>query len=294
MKGFNRIWRLLPSSPRNLVGDPLLSLLFLNNDRFPTTTLGNDNNRNGITNSRNSAGRTLRAAKPYGMTSVWGGHTVNTSILSSPKVSVGDLFLLKKENERFPTTTLGNDDNNNGRSRIKTLRDDGLTVPSHILTTAGFTLIELLVVVLIIGILASVAMPQYDKAVKKARLTKVIPLVKTLANAEEVFYMSNGHYTNNVSELDVDMPAGGTLVGESTDDGYVRFPDGTVIDLLDGDWHLPGSKALVAAYLKDNLRYFQYLEHSSRPNMRICDGNEAVCKSMGGTLIAGTNQYQLP
>ena len=30
------------SSPRNLVGDPLLSLLFFNNDRFPTTTLGND------------------------------------------------------------------------------------------------------------------------------------------------------------------------------------------------------------------------------------------------------------
>ena len=31
------------------------------------------------------------------------------SILSSPKVSVGDLFLLKKENDRFPTTTFGND-----------------------------------------------------------------------------------------------------------------------------------------------------------------------------------------
>ena len=34
--------------------------------------------------------------KPYGMTSVWGGRTVNTSILSSPKVFVGDPFLLKK------------------------------------------------------------------------------------------------------------------------------------------------------------------------------------------------------
>ena len=162
----------------------------------------------------------------------------------------------------------------------------------------GFTLIELLVVVLIIGILASVAMPQYDKAVKKARLTKVIPLVKTLANAEEVFYMSNGYYTGNVSELDVDMPAGGTLAGGSTDDGYLRFPDGTVIDLLNGTGHQAGnssSEALyVTAYLQDGLRYIQYLEHSSRPNMRICDGNEAVCKSMGGTLIAGTNQYQLP
>ena len=39
-----------------------------------------------------------------------------TSILSSPNVSVGDPFLLKKENDRFPTTTLGNDHNNNDSS----------------------------------------------------------------------------------------------------------------------------------------------------------------------------------
>ena len=54
-----------------------------------------------------------------------------TSILSFPRVcrpsGVWDLFLLKKENDRFPTTALGNDSKNNynNRSRIKTFRDDG-------------------------------------------------------------------------------------------------------------------------------------------------------------------------
>ena len=40
MKGFRDSLLLLSSSPRNLVGDPLLSKK--KNDRFPTTTLGND------------------------------------------------------------------------------------------------------------------------------------------------------------------------------------------------------------------------------------------------------------
>ena len=69
----------------------------------------------------------------------------------------------------------------------------------------AFTLIELLVVVLIIGILAAIAVPQYQKAVEKSRLAEGITLVKALANAEKMYYLQNNTYTNDFRNLDVNF-----------------------------------------------------------------------------------------
>ena len=68
----------------------------------------------------------------------------------------------------------------------------------------GFTLIELLVVVLIIGILAAIALPQYQKAVEKARLAKLMPMVQLIYQAEEVYHLSSGKYTADLPDLDVE------------------------------------------------------------------------------------------
>lgn len=58
----------------------------------------------------------------------------------------------------------------------------------------GFTLIELLVAVLIIGILAAVAFPQYQHSVERSQAVEGMVKLKTLASALEVYYLQNGHY----------------------------------------------------------------------------------------------------
>lgn len=70
----------------------------------------------------------------------------------------------------------------------------------------GFTLLELLVVVLIIGILAAIALPQYRKAVGRAELAQVISATKAITNAEERFYLANDEYTTNLQDLDINWP----------------------------------------------------------------------------------------
>lgn len=70
----------------------------------------------------------------------------------------------------------------------------------------GFTLIELLVAILIIGILAAVALPQYQYSVIKSKYATMKDIGRSIAQMERDYYLIHNQYTRKFSDLVIDFP----------------------------------------------------------------------------------------
>ena len=139
----------------------------------------------------------------------------------------------------------------------------------------GFTLIELLVVVLIIGILAAMALPQYFKAVERSRMGEAVTLLGNIAQAQQRKYLQINKYTTDYRGLDV-APKGASGNNYYTKGDPVTGANGNgfVINLAETTFKDGIATATrVSSGSSTNLQYKYTLKRYYAQNGTACQGN---------------------
>ena len=139
---------------------------------------------------------------------------------------------------------------------------------------SGFTLIELLVVVLIIGSLAAVAVPQYNKAVIQSRFVQLKSAAQSIAAAQEIYYLANGHYADSLSKLDIHF-----TIDETDDNKCILTEGGCQNNVSD-------SSAYIYCYgnSKVNMNYQLFYAYSAK------EANYKYCVARNTDLASPQNQ----
>ena len=81
-------------------------------------------------------------------------------------------------------------------------------------TRRGFTLLEILVVVLIIGILAAVALPQYQRAKWKTAFNITAATTRKIYEAQRLYFLEKGSYASSLTELPIEIPGTQLVAGQ--------------------------------------------------------------------------------
>ena len=85
----------------------------------------------------------------------------------------------------------------------------------------GFTLIELLIVVVVIGVLATIAIPKFSAMREKSFIASVTSDLKNLASQQEIYLSNEYTYTTTIANLDFTLTDAVTItIAEGTGQGW--------------------------------------------------------------------------
>ena len=163
---------------------------------------------------------------------------------------------------------------------------------------SGFTLIEMLVVVLIIGILAGIALPQYQMAVTKAKVASILPIMRRWYDALQEYKLRTGSYKTedddfpNGSDVSANWPTDWKECGSDNacGDNECCSNDYWVCETNMGD-----DGSIFCTHYENSNRIFSIVMNQPDANCYCCDDNhrntvvcvpyvdtgEKICKTIG-------------
>ena len=166
----------------------------------------------------------------------------------------------------------------------------------------GFTLIEVLVVVLIIGILAAIALPQYRMAVTKAKVASVLPIMRRWYDGLAEWNLLYGNYQStephNLTPLEVGVSWPTDWPGCEED----------MIDCSNDYWYCMANEIRTGFVYcsheideENSFEIYMYQPdetiYTDLRGMMTCDAcgpsgeSDRVCKALGGKLLEGVDSY---